>query len=89
MGVWPQCSVGVYDSDEEHMFAMNKALRTEEGTEEYVEKYVTSYQTREEYLDVIGKDKVDKLNDNPTTFLMDPYRKWILSDDEIKELEGR
>jgi len=87
LGVWPACSTGVYDSDEEHMFYMNKALATPEGTEEYLQKYVYSYNTREEYLEVIGKEKIEKLTDTPTAFLMDPYRKWIKSDEEIAELE--
>jgi glutaconate CoA-transferase subunit A len=89
MGVWPQCSVGVYDSDEEHMNLMNKALKTPEDTEAYVKQYVLSYNSREEYLAMIGKEKIEKLCTNPTTHLMDPYRKWIKSDAEIKELEGR
>jgi glutaconate CoA-transferase subunit A len=89
MGVWPACSVGVYDSDEAEMKAMNAALKTEEGTKEYVEKYVMSYNTREEYLAMIGEEKIKKLCDNPTTFLMDPYRKWIKTDAEIKELEQK
>lgn len=89
MGVWPACSVGVYDSDEEHMFYMNKALATPEGTEEYVKKYVLSYNTREEYLAMIGKEKIAKLTNNPTTHLMDPYQKWIKSEAEIKELEAK
>jgi len=89
MGAWPACSVGVYDSDPEHMKVMNDAFKTPEGTEEYVKKYVLSYNTREEYLDMIGRDKIEKLCNNPTTHLMDPYRKWIKSDAEIKELEGR
>lgn len=89
LGAWPQCSVGVYDSDEEHMHFMNNALRTPEGTEEYVKKYVLGYTTREEYLELIGKEKVARLTDTPTAFLMDPYRKWIKSDEEIRELEGR
>ena len=90
MGVWPQCSTGVYDSDEEHMYLMNKMLKDEEGTQEYLEKYVKSYKTIEEYREVIGKDSVDKICATPTAFLMDPYRKWIKSDAEIMELmEGR
>jgi len=91
LGVWPQCSTGVYDSDEEHMYYMNKMLRTEEGTQEYIEKFVKSYNTVEEYLDVIGKEKIEKLTNTDTAFLMDPYRKWIKSDEEIKALmqEGR
>jgi len=87
LGVWPQCSTGVYDSDEEHMFYMNKCLATPEGTEEYLQKYVYSYNTREEYLAMIGKEKIEKLTNTPTAFLMDPYRKWIKSDEEIAELE--
>lgn len=88
MGVWPACSTGIYDSDEEHFFAMNKMLKTEEGTQEYIEKYVNSYTTNEEFQNVIGKDKIAKITDTPTAFLMDPYRKWIKSDAEIKELMG-
>ena len=89
-GVWPQCSTGVYDSDEEHMYMMNQMLKDDAGTQEYYEAYVDSYKTVEEYLAVIGKDKIDKLSNTPTAFLMDPYRKWIKSDAEIKELtEGK
>jgi len=90
LGVWPQCSTGVYDSDEPHMYMMNKMLKDEEGTQEYVEKYVKSYKTIEEYREVIGKDSIDKICETATAFLMDPYRKWIKSDAEIMELmEGR
>jgi len=89
MGCWPAGSVGVYDSDEEHMFHMNDKLKTPEGTEEYVDKFVKSYNTREEYLELIGREKIEKLCNNPTTFLMDPYRKWIKSDAEIRELEAK
>ena len=91
LGAWPQCSTGVYDSNEKEMFAMNAALKTDEGYQEYRKKYVDSYTTWEEYLDVIGAEKVAQLTNNPTTFLMDPYRKWIKSDAEIKRLmeEGR
>lgn len=88
MGVWPACSTGVYDSDEEHFFQMNTMLKTEEGTQEYIEKYVRSYSTAEEFQAVIGADKIAKITDTDTSFLMDPYRKWIISDDEIKELTG-
>ena len=89
MGVWPACSTGVYDSDEEHMMLMNKMLKTEEGTAEYIDKYVKSYKTYEEYLEVIGKDKIKTLTDTATAFLMDPYKKWIISDSEIKSLMER
>lgn len=86
MGVWPQCSTGIYDSDEEHMKMMNTMLKTEEGTQEYIDKYIKSYNTYEEYLEVIGKDSIATVCNTPTAFLMDPYKKWIYSDSEIKDL---
>ena len=89
MGCWPAASVGVYDSDEEHMFYMNDMLKTPQGTDEYVEKYVKGYNTREEYLELIGKEKIRRLSKSPTAFLMDPYRKWIKGNAQIRELEKR
>jgi glutaconate CoA-transferase subunit A len=86
LGAWPQCSVGVYDSDAEHMVAMNKMLGTPEGTEEFRKKYIDGWQTHEEYLTLIGKEKIGSLMNNATTHLMDPYRKWIRNDEEIKTL---
>ena len=86
LGAWPQCSVGVYDSDEEHMIEMNRMLGSDEGCSEYVERYIESWTTHEKYLDVIGKSKIERLLDNPTTHLMNPYREWIKSDGEIAEL---
>lgn len=89
LGAWPQCSNGVYDSDTEHMQYMNKVLKTAEGYQEYKEKFIDSYHTIEEYLDVIGREKVKQLTSTPTAFLMDPYRKWIKDDREVKELLER
>lgn len=73
------------------MFAMNAAFKSDEGYEEYRKKYVDSYNTVDEYLDVIGKDRIAQLCKSDTAFLMDPYRKWIKTDEEIKQLmaEGR
>ena len=68
MSAWPAGSPGVHDSDEEHMFYMNDRLKTVEGTKEYVEKYVLSYKTREEFLKIIGDEKVRKLTNTNTAF---------------------
>jgi glutaconate CoA-transferase subunit A len=84
---WPAASPGCYDSDEEHMYYMNDCLKTEEGTDDYVKKYVTSYNTREEFRRVIGEEKIKKITNTQTDFLIDPYRKWFKSDKEIQELE--
>jgi len=89
MGGWPASSVGVYDSDEEHMFFMNECFRTPEGTERYVNEFVRSYETCEEFLRLIGREKLERLCATPTKFLMDPYRKWIKTDAAIKELEEK
>ena len=86
---WPQASCGVYDSDEEHMFYMNKMMKTEEDTKEFCDAWVLSYTSNEEYQALIGKEKLGKITNTATAFLMDPYRKWIKSDAEVKELLDR
>jgi glutaconate CoA-transferase, subunit A len=86
---WPQASCGLYDSDEEHMFMMNKAMKTEAETASYCKKWVHAYNTPKEYLDLIGRDKLEMISATETGFLMDPYRKWIKSEAQIKELMDR
>jgi glutaconate CoA-transferase subunit A len=88
-GAWPQCSVGVYDSDEKAMKEMNAALKTAEGTEEYIKKFVTSYSTVQEWIDLLGKERVDMICNTVTKFLMDPYRRWVKSDTEIQQMLDR
>lgn len=85
---WPQSSPGMYDVDEEHMRAMNKALATEEGTVAYLRDYVESYSDIESYLDMIGRDRLAKIAKTETAFLVDPYRKWMKSPEEIKALQS-
>ena len=83
---WPQASPGLYDSDEEHMFYMNKMLKTEADTKKFCDAWVNSWNSHEEYMALIGQDKIEKISQTATAFLMDPYRKWIRGDAEIKEL---
>jgi glutaconate CoA-transferase subunit A len=80
---WPQSSPGLYDCDEEHMTFMNKALATEAGTAAYLRDYVESYHDIDSYLDLIGRDRVAALSQGPTAFLLDPYRPWIKSAEEL------
>jgi glutaconate CoA-transferase subunit A len=84
---YPQASCGLYDSDEEQMFYMNKMMKTEEDTEGFCKTWVHGWETRQEYQALIGREKIDKITDTATAFLMDPYRKWIKSDAEVEELE--
>lgn len=83
---WPQASPGAYDGDETHMKAMNQALASEAGTARYLDEFVFSYRNRDDYLDLIGRDLIEKLRNGPTAFLLDPYRKWILPEAEIDAL---
>jgi len=81
---WPQGSPGMYEIDEEHMKSMNKALATDEGTEAYLRNYVHSYgEDIDNYLDLIGRETMARLTQGPTSFLVDPYRQWILPHDDV------
>lgn len=86
---WPQASCGLYDSDEEHMFYMNKMMKTEADTQAFCEQWLDSWISHEEYMARIGKEKIKKITNTATAFLLDPYRKWIKSDAQVKELQER
>jgi len=85
---WPQGSPGLYDVDESHMKAMNKALASAQGTADYVRDYVTGVDGIDAYLDRIGRDTVERLSATATGFLLDPYRKWIKTPDEVATMLG-
>jgi len=86
LGAWPQCSVGVYDSDEEHMNTMNRLLGSDDGCAKYIEDYIHSWRTHDDFISVVGKAKARKLMNNVTSHLVKPYRKWIKKDFEIAAL---
>ena len=88
-GSWPACSVGVYDSDEKAMQEMNAALKTAEGTDAYIKQWVDSYSTVKEWVNLLGKERIDMITNTPSKFLMDPFRKWIKSDDDVLRLLER
>ena len=83
---WPQASPGMYDLDEDHMKQMNAALASEAGTADYLRDYVESYCSLDDYLDLIGRDRIARLRQGATGFLLDPYRRWLLSHDEALAL---
>lgn len=85
---WPQSSPGLYDVDEAHMKFMNQALATAEGTADYLRDYVESYDSIDSYLDLIGRDTIARLSDSATSFLLDPFRQWIKTPDEIAALSA-
>ncbi len=88
-GAWPHSSPGVYDMDEEHMFFMNKALASEQGTADYIRDFVQNYSDIESYLDMIGRDKIKTLSASNSSFLLDPYRRWILTPQDVASLTAR
>jgi glutaconate CoA-transferase subunit A len=77
----------MYDVDEAHMKFMNKALATEDGTAAYTRDFVDSFHDIDSYLDVIGRDKVAELSNSTTSFLLDPYRRWILTPEQVAALQ--
>lgn len=83
---WPQGSPGMYDVDESHMAFMNKALATEEGTAAYLGDFVEGYDDLDSYLDLIGRDKAKALSQGSSSFLLDPYRRWILPPEDVAGL---
>ena len=83
---WPQSSPGHYDVDEAHMKSMNKVLATEEGTADYIKRFVDGYNDVDSYLDLIGRDTVARLSQTTTRFLLDPFRQWIKTPQEIADL---
>lgn len=83
---WPQASPGHYDVDEAHMKFMNAALGSEEGTTDYLRRYVEAYDDIDSYLDLIGRETVARLSQTQTAFLLDPFRQWIKTPQEILEL---
>lgn len=83
---WPQSSPGLYDLDEAHMKAMNQALGTPEGTEDYIRRYVHGYADIDSYLDMIGRETVHRLARTGTAFLLDPFRAWVKTPEQIRAL---
>lgn len=83
---WPQSSPGLYDVDEAHMQFMNKALATEEGTADYIATYVEGYHDLASYLALLGEEKRQQLAATSTAFLLDPFRPWIKTPEEVSAL---
>jgi glutaconate CoA-transferase subunit A len=80
---WPAGSPGMYDVDEAHMAAMNKALASEDGTAAYIRDVVHSYHGLDASLALIGAEKRRALSATSTSFLLDPFRKWIIPHEEV------
>lgn len=84
-GAWPTNCVGLYKEDVDHMQYFLKNSRRE-TLQEYMEKYVYSWTSHDEYVDVIGQNRIDFLEDDPSTVLSEPLKPWILPADEVAAL---
>ena len=51
----------LYDRDEEHLREFLEATKTEEGTQKYLEKYVYGVRDHQEYLELIGEERLEEL----------------------------
>jgi len=60
-GGHPGSVPGLYDADFEHMNEFSKAERDPVALEKYFDKYVFSCKTHQDYLDKIGKSKLEEL----------------------------
>jgi hypothetical protein len=60
-GSHPGCVPGLYDNDWEHLKELSQAERDPATMNKYLDKYVFSCKTHEEYLDIIGKTKLEEL----------------------------
>ncbi|MDR1708111.1 MAG: CoA transferase subunit A, partial [Candidatus Accumulibacter sp.] len=83
---WPQSSPGAYDIDEKHMRLMNERLGSEEGTASYLAEFVNGVETIDDYLERIGADVAAQLEKSSSSFLLDPYRKWIKPREDVESL---
>ncbi len=52
-----------YRRDEEHIREYIEMIKTEEGTKEYMQKYIYDVPDHESYLELIGKDRLTKLEE--------------------------
>ena len=86
LGAWPSNSPGLYGEDLEHMSQFIKISKKEDTLREYIEKYVYSWKTYDEYLDLIGRDKIKSLESNPSTVLTESFGKWIYPTQKVSEL---
>jgi glutaconate CoA-transferase subunit A len=83
---WPQSSPGWYDADEAHMLHMNQALATAEGTAQYLNEFVYGVNSLDDYLARIGDDVRARLSATATGFLLDPFRQWIKTPEQVAAL---
>lgn len=60
-GSHPGEMVYMYGRDEEHIKKYIEMIKTEEGTKEYLEEYIYSVKDHNEYLEKIGRDRLEYL----------------------------
>jgi len=86
LGAWPTNSPGIYGQDLEHMALFIKASNDRAALREYLDRYVYSWETHEDYLKLIGADRIRILEGDPARVLAEPLRNKICSDEKVQEL---
>lgn len=85
LGAWPCNSPGLYGEDLEHMNYFIKNSRGQ-ALRQYLDKYVYSWETYEDYLALIGQEKIAALENNPSNVLAEPFRQWIYPREKVQEM---
>ncbi|MDD5233499.1 MAG: hypothetical protein PHG91_08890 [Syntrophales bacterium] len=86
MGAWPTNSPGVYGQDLEHMAYFIKTSHDRAALRDYMEKYVYSWSDHQDYMRLIGPEKLELLEADPAGVLADPLREGILTEGQVREL---
>lgn len=68
------------------MLHMNQALATAEGTAQYLNEFVYGVNSLDDYLARIGDDVRARLSATATGFLLDPFRQWIKTPEQVAAL---
>ncbi|MFH1726606.1 MAG: CoA-transferase [Elusimicrobiota bacterium] len=66
-GSHPGETCGLYRRDDAHIRDYLKAIRTEDGTRRYLERFVREPSSHAAYIDLIGKDRLEALKEEPST----------------------
>jgi hypothetical protein len=84
MAAWPTGVPGHYDPDISHFKMFNEMARAGKF-EEYLERYVYSYEDEDGYLRMLGSS-VNKLSKTRSASLLEPFRKYLLTEREVEVL---
>jgi glutaconate CoA-transferase, subunit A len=84
MAAWPTGCPGQYDPDIIHLKMFNEMARTDRF-QEYLDQFVYSYEDEDAYMRMIGPQG-DKLRETRSHSLLEPFRKYLLTEKQVEVL---